>query len=60
MAEYTSTDFYQITLEVQLAVYNSVVLAWKEKVSWCSLQQPAHDTVVHPSSEAVPKHNMSP
>ncbi|CAM9482619.1 unnamed protein product [Ectocarpus fasciculatus] len=29
---YTETDFYQVTLEVQLALYNSVLLVWKEKV----------------------------
>lgn len=37
VADYTSTDFYQITLEVQLALYNSVLLAWKEKAS-CSIE----------------------
>ncbi|CAM9971823.1 unnamed protein product [Ascophyllum nodosum] len=30
--EYTPLDFYQVTVEVQLAIYNSVVLVWKEKV----------------------------
>eukprot|EP00752_Nemacystus_decipiens_P004023 g3684.t2 len=32
VAEYTTTDFYQVTLEVQLAIYNSVLLTWKEKI----------------------------
>ncbi|CAN0217950.1 unnamed protein product, partial [Scytosiphon promiscuus] len=32
MDEYTATDFYQVTLEVQLAVYNGVLMAWKEKI----------------------------
>lgn len=27
-----ASDFYQITVEVQVAIYNSVLLAWKEKV----------------------------
>ncbi|CAM9420198.1 unnamed protein product [Ectocarpus fasciculatus] len=31
-AEYTATDFYQVTLEVQLAIYNGVLLVWKEKI----------------------------
>ncbi|CAM9971686.1 unnamed protein product [Ascophyllum nodosum] len=30
--EYPPLDFYQATVEVQLAIYNGVVLAWKEKV----------------------------
>ena len=32
MAAYTTTDFYQMTTEVQVALYNSILLAWKEKV----------------------------
>lgn len=28
----TATDFYQVTVEVQVAIYNSILLAWKEKV----------------------------
>ncbi|CAM9706452.1 unnamed protein product, partial [Scytosiphon promiscuus] len=31
-AEYTTADFYQITLEVQVAIYNGILLAWKEKI----------------------------
>ncbi|CAM9870915.1 unnamed protein product [Ectocarpus fasciculatus] len=30
--DYTETDFYQVTIEVQLAIYNGVLLAWKEKI----------------------------
>ncbi|CAM9281589.1 unnamed protein product [Hapterophycus canaliculatus] len=30
--EYTTSDFYQVTLEVQLAIYNGVLMAWKEKI----------------------------
>lgn len=29
----TAQDFYQATLEVQLAIYNGVILTWREKVS---------------------------
>lgn len=29
---WSSTDFYGITIAVQLAIYNSVILAWREKV----------------------------
>lgn len=32
VAAYTTTDFYQMTTEVQVALYNSILLAWKEKV----------------------------
>lgn len=31
-ATYSALDFYRITVEVQLAIYNSIILAWKEKV----------------------------
>ncbi|CAN0096425.1 unnamed protein product [Ectocarpus sp. 4 AP-2014] len=30
--DYTETDFYQITIEVQLAIYNGILLTWKEKI----------------------------
>ncbi|CAN0194683.1 unnamed protein product [Scytosiphon promiscuus] len=30
--EYTAIDFYRITGKVQLAIYNSIVLAWREKI----------------------------
>lgn len=28
----TTLDFYRLTTEVQLAIYNGVVLSWREKV----------------------------
>lgn len=28
----TTLDFYRLTIEVQLAIYNGVVLSWREKV----------------------------
>lgn len=31
--EYSAIDFYRITAKVQLAIYNSIILAWREKVS---------------------------
>lgn len=31
-AEYTTTEFLQLSLEIQLALYNGVLLTWKEKV----------------------------
>ncbi|CAM9509280.1 unnamed protein product, partial [Scytosiphon promiscuus] len=30
--EYTAIDFYRITVKVQLSIYNSVILAWREKI----------------------------
>ncbi|CAM9676919.1 unnamed protein product, partial [Hapterophycus canaliculatus] len=30
--EYSAIDFYRITGKVQLAIYNSIVLAWREKI----------------------------
>lgn len=30
--EYSAIDFYRITGKVQLAIYNSIILAWREKV----------------------------
>lgn len=38
--ELPSIDFYRITLATQLAVYNSVVLAWREKVTVIALLFP--------------------
>ncbi|CAM9338597.1 unnamed protein product [Ectocarpus sp. 8 AP-2014] len=31
-AEYTTTEFLQLSLEIQLALYNGVLLTWKEKI----------------------------
>lgn len=33
----TNLDFYQLTVSVQLAIYNAVVLVWREKVSTTTL-----------------------